>query len=61
VLDVSTLTACDSQGVAILFRLASLTRDAGGWLTITHPRGIVRRIFDLTRVVDAVTIVDDAY
>ena len=61
VLDCAGLTYCDSQAVAMIFRLAEQACDAGGSLKIANPRGIVRRVFEVTRLVEAVTVVDDAY
>jgi anti-sigma B factor antagonist len=61
VLDCAGLTYCDSQAIAMMFRLAEQARDGGGSLTLANPRGIVRRVFEVTRVVDAVAVVDDAY
>ena len=61
VLDCAGLTYCDSQAIAMVFRLAEQARDAGGSLTIVNPRGIVRRVFEVTRVADAVAVVEDTY
>ena len=60
VLDVAGLTYCDSQGVALIFRLAEQSRSTGGSLTLANPRGIVRQLFDVTHVPDVVTVVEDA-
>ena len=60
VLDVAGLTYCDSQGVALIFRLAEQSRSTGGSLTLANPRGIVRHLFAVTHVPDIVTVVEDA-
>lgn len=60
VLDIAGLTYCDSQGVALIFRLAEQSRNTGGSLTLANPRGIVRHLFDVTHVPDVVTVVEDA-
>ena len=60
VLDVARLSYLDSQGVAMFFRLARRAKVNGGLLMIANPRGIVRRVLDITHVGDAITIIDDA-
>jgi anti-anti-sigma factor len=59
VLDVVGLTFCDSQGVAMLFRLAQRAEEHGGSLTIANPHGIVQRVFEIACVSDAVPIIVD--
>ena len=59
ILDVVGLTFCDSQGVAMLFRLSRIAQEHGGSLAIANPQGGVRRILELTRVADAVSIIVD--
>ena len=59
VLDLVGLTYCDSQGVAMLFRLARQARDRGGMLTVANPQGIVSRVFEITRLDEAVDIIID--
>jgi anti-anti-sigma factor len=59
VLDVVGLTYCDSQGVAMLFRLAQRAKEHGGSLTIANAHGIVRRVLEITAVADAIPIVVD--
>ena len=55
------LTYCDSQGVAMIFRLAEQSRSTGGSLTIANPRGIVRHLFAVTHVPDIVTVVEEGH
>ncbi len=59
VLDLVGLTYCDSQGVAMLFRLARQARDSGGALTVANPQGIVSRVFEITRLDEAVDVIID--
>jgi anti-anti-sigma factor len=59
VLDLVGLTYCDSQGVAMLFRLARLARDNGGSLTVANPQGIVSRVFEITRLDEVVDVIVD--
>ena len=59
VLDLAKLTYCDSQGVAMLFRLSRHASDNGGSLTIANPQGIVSRVFEITRLDEAIDVVID--
>ncbi len=59
VVDLVGLTYCDSQGIAMLFRLARLARDRGGSLTVANPQGIVSRVFEITRLDEVVDVVID--
>ena len=59
VLDLVGLTYCDSQGVAMLFRLARQARDRGGALTVANPQGIVSRVLEITRLDEVVDIIID--
>jgi anti-anti-sigma factor len=58
-LDVVGLSYIDSQGVALLFRLAKRARLNGGSLTVANPLGLVRRVLEITHAGEAVTIIDE--
>ncbi len=58
-LDMVGLSYLDSQGVGMLFRLARRAHLNGGTLTLANPRGIVRRVLDITNVADVAAITDD--
>jgi anti-anti-sigma factor len=58
-LDVVGLSYLDSQGVAMLFRLARRSRLNGGSLAVVNPRGLVRRVLEITDVGTAIPIADD--
>ena len=58
-IDMLALSYLDSQGVSMLFRLAKRVDRDGGTLTLANPRGIVRRVLDITNIADAVSITDD--
>jgi len=58
-LDLVGLSYLDSQGVGMLFRLAQRADGNGGTLTLANPRGIVRRVLDITNVAGTVTVTDD--
>jgi anti-sigma B factor antagonist len=59
VIDLAGLTYCDSQGIAMLFRLARHARDNGSSFTVANPQGIVARVFEITRFDEAVDVVID--
>jgi anti-sigma B factor antagonist len=58
-LDLLGLSYLDSQGVGMLFRLAKHAGLNGGTLTLANPRGIVRRVLDITNVAKVATVTDD--
>jgi anti-anti-sigma factor len=58
-LDLIGLSYLDSQGVAMLFRLAARARGEGGSLTLANPQRIVRRVIEIVHLEDAITMVDD--
>ena len=58
-LDVVGVSYLDSQGVAMLFRLARQARDRGGMLTVANPQGIVSRVFEITRLDEVVDVIVD--
>ena len=59
VLDLAELTYCDSQGVAMLFRLGRHASDHRGSLTVANPQGIVLRVLEITRLGEAIDVVVD--
>ncbi len=60
ILDLAGVTYCDSQGIAMFFRLAARARENGGHrLTLANPRGIVRRVLEITVAENVLAIVDD--
>jgi anti-sigma B factor antagonist len=59
VLDLVGLTYCDSQGVAMLFRLARQVRENGGSLTVANPQGIVLRVLEITQLDAAADVIID--
>ena len=59
VLDLVGLTYCDSQGVAMLFRLARQAHDHGRTLTVANPQGIVSIVLEITRLDEVVDIIID--
>ena len=58
-LDLVGLSYLDSQGVAMLFRLARRAQLNGGSLAVVNPRGLVRRVLEIMHVGAAITISDD--
>ena len=58
-LDVIGLSYLDSQGVAMLFRLARRAELNGGSLAVANPRGLVRRVLEITHVGAALMITDE--
>lgn len=51
-LDMSGVTFLDSSGLATLLRLRKELHGRGGTLRIVAPSGIVRRILEITSVLD---------
>jgi anti-anti-sigma factor len=58
-LDLIGLSYLDSQGVAMVCRLAELARREGGSLTLANPQRLVRRILEIAHLDDAIAIVVD--
>jgi anti-sigma B factor antagonist len=58
-LDLADLSYIDSQGVSMLFRLAKHVRLHDETLAVVNPRGLVRRVLELTDVRARMTITDD--
>ena len=59
-LDLVGLTYLDSQGIAMLVRLAERARLNGGTLKLANPRGIVRRVLDITNLDDLIPVTESA-
>ena len=59
-MDLIGLTYLDSQGIAMLARLAERARMNGGMLKLANPRDIVRRVLDITHLGEIITITDSA-
>jgi anti-sigma B factor antagonist len=57
-LDVRRLEFCDSSGLAALVRLAQQLD--GGALTIIGPRPVVRRLLDVSGMIEVFVVVDAA-
>jgi anti-anti-sigma factor len=55
VVDLDGLRFCDSTGVEILLAARDLAREHGAELTVTHPRGIVRRVLRATGAYEELT------
>jgi anti-sigma B factor antagonist len=58
-LDLSALTFCDAAGVAAFIALSRECEGAGHGVELRHPRGAVRRVFDIVRLAETVTVRDD--
>jgi anti-anti-sigma factor len=58
-LDLVGLSYLDTQGVAMIFRLARRAGLNGGTITLANPRGLVRRVLDIMCVAEAVRITED--
>ncbi|MEU8232993.1 STAS domain-containing protein [Actinoplanes sp. NPDC048967] len=55
VLDLAGLSLCDSVGVDALLRARAAANAQAVHLTVINPRGIVRRVLDLTGTLDRLT------
>jgi anti-anti-sigma factor len=55
-LDLVGLTYLDSQGIAMILRLAQRLRTNGGMLTLANPCGIVERVLTITNIGERVPI-----
>lgn len=49
-LDLSELEMIDSAGIGMLFLAHKLVSKEGGTLSITNPKGQVKRVFDITSI-----------
>jgi anti-anti-sigma factor len=58
-LDLIGLSYLDSQGVAMILRLAQRAQLNGGTLTLANPQNLVRRVVEIMHLEDAVAIIDD--
>lgn len=58
VVDARTLTFCDSAGLTAFVRIASRLKESGGQLAIAGPTPIVRRVLDLSGLVEAVVVTE---
>ena len=59
VLDLRSLVFLDSTGLRLMLRLDASVREAGGRLVLVKGPRRVHRVFELTRAVDELEIVDD--
>lgn len=57
-LDIETLKAIDSAGVGILLFLNDHIRKLGKTFTIRKPAGTVKKVIELAKLRDAITIED---
>jgi anti-sigma B factor antagonist len=55
ILDLAELSLCDSVGVDALLRARAAANAQAVHLTVINPRGIVRRVLDLTGTLDRLT------
>jgi anti-anti-sigma factor len=54
------LTFCDSNGIAVLLRVAADTCHAGHGVVLRHPRPLARRALDIADVGSVVAVEDGA-
>jgi anti-anti-sigma factor len=57
IIDLAGLSLCDSTGVDALLRARAAAAAQAVQLTVINPRGIVRRVLDLTGTPDRLTAV----
>ena len=55
ILDLAELSLCDSVGVDALLRARAAANARAVHLTVINPRGIVRRVLDVTGTLDRLT------
>jgi anti-sigma B factor antagonist len=56
--DLRDLDFCDSSGISALFAAKAAAERAGCQFMVTKPHGMVRRVMEITGVLDALTGVD---
>jgi anti-anti-sigma factor len=56
--DLSELDFCDSSGISALFAARAASEEAGCHFAVTKPHGMVRRVMEITGVLDALTGVE---
>jgi anti-sigma B factor antagonist len=55
-LDLERLEFCDSAGVYVFIRMEKAARDRGLRLVLTHPHGMVARLFEVANMAESVEI-----
>jgi anti-anti-sigma factor len=56
-LDIARLSFIDSAGLQAILSARSVCRDHGVGFTLTPPQGAVRRVFEITGMMDALPFV----
>jgi anti-anti-sigma factor len=56
--DLRDLEFCDSSGLSALFAAKAAAEEAGAEFSVTKPHGMVRRVMEITGVLDALTGVE---
>jgi anti-sigma B factor antagonist len=59
IVDAQALQFCDSSGLSAFVRIANRLESASGRLAILRPTANLRRILEVTGLVDAFVVVDD--
>jgi anti-sigma B factor antagonist len=59
IVDATALAFCDSSGLGAFVRIANRLRPGGGRLAIAGPSLIVRRVLEVSGLVEAFVITDD--
>jgi anti-anti-sigma factor len=54
-IDLSGLDFCDSSGISALFTARAYADEAGARFLVTGPTGMVRRVMEITGVLDVLT------
>ncbi|HEY1487195.1 MAG TPA: STAS domain-containing protein [Micromonosporaceae bacterium] len=58
VIDAGAIGFCDSSGLSAFVRIANRLRDDGGHLAIAAPSANLRRILEVTGLIEAFIVVD---
>jgi anti-sigma B factor antagonist len=56
IVDLAGLTFIDSCGLGVLVRVLRWARESGGDLSLAAPRGQVRRVLEITGLIDVFTV-----
>jgi anti-sigma B factor antagonist len=58
IMDAEKLTFCDSSGLTVFVQVANSLQATGGRLAIAGPSPIVRRVLELSGLIESIVVVD---
>lgn len=58
IIDAERLAFCDSSGLSAFVQIANRLEPAAGRLAIANPNGMVRRVLEMSGLIDAFVVTD---